>query len=230
MKKILAAAALSALALPAAAAAHVTVHPNKLPAGQFTVTGVRVPNEKDDASTTKVDVQMPDGIASASTQPRDGWTAKVTMEKAAKPIEMHGETSTEEVARITWTADEGAGVRPGEFVEFPVSLRVPDGAGSTLAFKALQTYSDGEVVRWIGAADSERPAPAVAVVAEDAVLEDVPAGASAEAQTQATPAAQEEDDDGPSTGLVIAALVLGGLGLLAGLAGLMAARRRPAAG
>src|SRR3712207_4615662 len=184
----------AALALPAVASAHVTVHPNKLPSGQFTVTNVRVPNEKDDASTTKVDVEMPDGIASASVMSREGWRARVQMEKAPKPIEMHGETSTEQVARITWTAEDGAGVKPGEFAELPVSLRVPDGEGKTLTFKALQTYSDGEVVRWIGAAESEKPAPTVAIVAENAVLEDVPAGASAEAATQATPAAARSEE------------------------------------
>ena len=35
----------------------------------------------------------------------------------------------------------------------------------------------------------------------------------------------EDDDDGPSTGLVIVALILGALGLRRGVAGLMTARR-----
>jgi hypothetical protein len=74
----------------------------------------------------------------------------------------------------------------------------------------------------------------VAVADKDAVLEDVPSGAMSSmqgepAQTAAQPtAAQADEDSGPSTGLVIVALVLGGLGFLAGLAGLVAARRRPA--
>ncbi|MEA2124591.1 MAG: hypothetical protein QOI80_1373, partial [Solirubrobacteraceae bacterium] len=44
------------LALPAVAGAHVTVHPNVIPEGAFAVLDVRVPNETDDADTTKVQV------------------------------------------------------------------------------------------------------------------------------------------------------------------------------
>ena len=35
----------------------------------------------------------------------------------------------------------------------------PDEPGTSLTFKALQTYDDGEVVRWIGAPDADEPAP-----------------------------------------------------------------------
>ena len=34
-------------------------------------------------------------------------------------------------------------------------------AGDTLTFKALQTYEDGDVVRWIGPEDADEPAPVV---------------------------------------------------------------------
>ena len=60
------AAAFGALAVPAAAQAHVTVQPTSAPAGAQTVLAVRVPNERDDASTVKVDVRLPPGFASAS--------------------------------------------------------------------------------------------------------------------------------------------------------------------
>ena len=54
MRRIaLAAAALGAVALIAPpAAAHVTVQPNEAVAGSFSRFVVRVPNERDDASTT----------------------------------------------------------------------------------------------------------------------------------------------------------------------------------
>jgi uncharacterized protein len=38
---------------------------------------------------------------------------------------------------------------------------IPGKAGQTLTFKALQTYSNGDVVRWIGAPDADEPAPRV---------------------------------------------------------------------
>ena len=40
-------------------------------------------------------------------------------------------------------------------------------AGEKLTFKALQTYEDGEVVRWIGPEDADEPAPVVTLTAAD---------------------------------------------------------------
>ena len=95
-------------------------------------------------------------------------------------------------------------------------------AGTKLAFKALQTYSGGEVVRWIGAEDSDNPAPIVSVTDGDAAA---PAAATpAPAQAAATPAPAETSDDS-GNGLAIVALIVGALGLIVGAAGLMAARR-----
>ena len=58
-----------------------------------------------------------------------------------------------------------------------MSVQIPGKAGDELTFKALQTYSDGDVVRWIGAPDSEQPAPQVKVTA---AAEDGHAAAKAE--------------------------------------------------
>ena len=106
---------------------------------------------------------------------------------------------------------------------------MPDKAGSTLTFKAIQTYSGGEVVRWIGAPDSEQPAPQVKLVAAPAA--DAAAhgsDAAADGSDTAAPATSvtvSDDDGGSSDTLAVIALVVGALGLLAGLAGLAAARR-----
>ena len=82
------------------------------------------------------------------------------MRKLATPVEEHGEQITEEVDTITWTGDGKTGiVRPGQFQDFGLSLGVPDKPGTTLTFKALQTYEGGEVVRWIGPPDADSPAP-----------------------------------------------------------------------
>ncbi len=63
------ASAAALLAIPVGAAqAHVTLQPKTAPAGGFVVEDVRVPNETDDAVTTKVAVQLPDGFAEASYQ------------------------------------------------------------------------------------------------------------------------------------------------------------------
>ena len=150
------------------------------------------------------------------------------MRKLKKPAEEFGEKVTEEVAQVS-ISTTGAGIAPGQFMDFGLSLRMPNKPGEALTFKALQTYDSGEVVRWIGPPDAEEPAPQVTLTAAE---EEEPAGGhEAEAGTEPAAAATEsedeedDDDDGPSTGLVIAALILGGLGLATGVAGLMAARR-----
>lgn len=128
--------------------------------GGFARMDVRVPNERDNAGTTKVDVQLPPGFIFASYEPMPGWDVKVTKRKLDKPIESHGEKITEEVGRITWTGNGKTGIiGPGEFRDFGLSVGLPDKPGETLTFKALQTYESGEVVRWIGAPRRTNPRP-----------------------------------------------------------------------
>jgi uncharacterized protein YcnI len=134
------------------AAAHVTVNPGSLPQGGFGRVAFRVPNESLTAATTKVEIFLPDEhpIRSVSTMPVPGWTVKVTMRTLDEPIAGgHGGETTEVVSQITWTAN-GAddAISQGQFQEFPVSLG-PLPETDQLVFKALQTYSDGNVVRWI---------------------------------------------------------------------------------
>jgi periplasmic copper chaperone A len=223
-------ALISALALaavlPAAAQAHVTLQPNTGVAGAYTRLDVRVPNERDDASTNKVEVQFPEGFAAASFQPVPGWDVKVTRKTLDTPIQTDDGEITEGVDTITWTASSDAdAIPPGAFEDFGLSVQIPGKAGDKLTFKALQTYTGGEVVRWIGAEDSDNPAPVVSVTGEDAAA-DAPA---ATATPAATEAAAASTDDGSGNGLAIVALIVGGLGLIVGAAGLIAARRAKAA-
>jgi periplasmic copper chaperone A len=222
---ILAAVAGAMLALVPAAGGHVTMQPEQLPAGGFARMDVRVPNERDNADTTKVVVQLPPGFLSVSYEPVPGWDVKLTMRKLDKPVEQFGEQVNEEVGQIAFTGDGETGViKPGEFQDFGLSLAVPEGKpGSKLTFKALQTYTGGEVVRWIGPPDSEEPAPQVELTAAEEEEASAPA-----AEQPATPAASEEEDDG--NGLAIAALVIAIAGLGAGLAALFVSRRRTRVG
>jgi len=118
---------------------------------------------------------------------------------------------------MTWTADsDKAGVQPGQFQDFPVSVQIPGEAGDALTFKALQTYDDGEVVRWIGAPDSEKPAPQVTITA---------GGGEHGAAAADSDSTESHENDSASKGLGIAALIVGALGLLAGGAALIRSRR-----
>jgi periplasmic copper chaperone A len=222
---ILAAAVVATIfALAPVAGAHVTLQPEQAPAGGFTRLDVRVPNERDNAGTTKVEVQFPPGFLFVSYEPVPGWDIEIAMRKLDKPVEQFGEQITEEVDRVTISGGGETGViRPGQFQDFGLSLAMPEGKpGSKLTFKALQTYSSGEVVRWIGPPDSEEPAPQVELTAAEEEA------ASSPAPQQQAPAASEDDDDG--NGLAIVALVVGAAGLAAGLTALFMGRRRTRVG
>lgn len=214
--------ALGALAIPATAPAHVTLNPREAEAEGFVRFALRVPNERDDASTTKVTVRFPEEIVSASFQNVPGWKRTVRMAKLDQPIEEEGEDPiTERIATVTWS---GGRIRPGEFEEFGISTQMPDKAGSSVAFPALQHYSGGEVVRWIGPEDADEPAPRVELTAaEEEEGDAAPAVTPAPAPAAAT--SDEGDEDG--TGRANLALGFGIAGLVAGLGALALAFARP---
>jgi uncharacterized protein YcnI len=212
------------LAVAAPASAHVTVNPREAEKGGFARLAFRVPNESDTASTVKLEVVLPETapVGSVSIMPVAGWTATLERRKVDPPVDVHGSQISEVVSKITWTAAPGGGVKPGEFAEFPVSMGpLPD--VDRMVFKALQTYSDNEVSRWIeepqpGAEEPDNPAPVLTLVA----------GAEAEPTSAPTSSAAPDDDgDGPALILAVVALVaaLGGLAL-AGLA-FVRSRRAP---
>jgi uncharacterized protein YcnI len=207
-----------AFAAAAPASAHVTVNPSDAVQGGYTRVAFRVPTESDALNTTKVEVFMPEAnpIASVSTMPVPGWTAAVEKGAPATPLKAHGSDVTEVVKKVTWTANPDAVIKPGEFMEFPLSLG-PLPEVDRLVFKALQTYSDNSVVRWIeepaaaGGAEPEKPAPVLKLAKKGA--------APAANTTGVTLAASSSDDSGSKTGGT--ALGLGIAGLVAGLAGLV---------
>jgi uncharacterized protein YcnI len=161
---LVALAAGAALVLPATSAfAHVTVNPREATQGGYAKLAFRVPNERDNASTTKLEVNFPTDhpLASVSVRPQAGWTYAVEKTKLATPIKSDDGDITEAVSKITWT---GGAIKAGEFNEFEVSVGPLPSDVDSIAFKALQTYSDGEIVRWIeeatpGGGDIEHPAP-----------------------------------------------------------------------
>ncbi|MFG2110969.1 YcnI family copper-binding membrane protein [Micromonospora chersina] len=210
----LAAVATAVLGLAGPASAHVTVNPTEATQGGYGRFAFRVPNESDTASTTKVEVNLPENapVGSVSTMPVPGWTVTVEKRKVDPPIEVHGSQLTEAVSKLTWTAAPNGGVKPGEFQEFPVSMG-PLPQTDRMVFKVLQTYSDGNVSRWIeeptpGGEEPENPAPVLTLTA---------ASASASPAASAPAAAADDDDDDADTG---AATAFGVAGLVAGLAGL----------
>ncbi|MFE2512376.1 YcnI family copper-binding membrane protein [Streptomyces naganishii] len=227
------------LALSAPAFAHVTVQPETTPAkGGYVVVDFKVPNERDNASTTKVEVNFPTDHPLASVMPEkiDGWRTDVTRSKLAKPIEMHGEKISEAVTKVTWTAD-GKGIEPGYFQKFPVSVGALPEDADQLVFKALQTYSDKQVVRWIevqakGGPEPQNPAPVLELAAaKDGDAHGTAASAAGDAEPAARTAAAAAS--GSKGGSDTTARVLGVVGIVVGAAGVaygvLAGRRRTTA-
>jgi periplasmic copper chaperone A len=204
----------AALLFASVAAAHVTMNPEEWEAGGFARFAVRVPNERENADTIEVTVRFPQSIISASFQPMPGWKRSIEMEPLDQPVEEEGEQITEHIASVTWS---GGKIAPGEFEEFGVSFRVPETPGEDLVFPAIQTYSNGDVVRWIGPPDSEEPAPIVSVT-EPAEEEGGQPAASPQPPAASGGAAAGEDEG--TSGLAVVALIVGIAALAAGLGAL----------
>ncbi|HLV58111.1 MAG TPA: YcnI family protein [Natronosporangium sp.] len=219
------------LASAAPAFAHVTVNPDEAEAGHRARLTFRVPTESDTAATVALQVHFPQEapVPSVSTGVVPGWSVEVTYRTLDQPLDDgHGGQVTEAVETITWTADDpSAGIPPGQFGEFTVSLGpLPD--VDEIALPALQTYSDGEVVRWIElpqpGVEPQFPAPVLTVTAPGAAsggdtgTADGGAGEPAADGPDAPPGESAAAASSSSSG---AGVWLGGAGLVAGLAGLV---------
>ena len=238
-KTIAALIAAGALIAPACAQAHVSLHPNTIPAGAFATLDVRVPGEEEHAYAYKIDMLLPPGFTEVDTQNVPGWSVKETKIKLKKPLKTPDGPVDEEISHIVWTGDRSTlgRLENGTFIQFPLSIAMPEGiAGKTLAFKTLEYYSNGKVVHWIGPPSASYPAPTVDITPKGGVIEDVAGGEAGPAGQGPAPSSAEpasgssSGSEGASEGLGIAALVLGALGLLTGATALVVARRRPAAG
>jgi uncharacterized protein YcnI len=113
--------------------------------GQFFT--LAVPTEKENATTTAIELTPPNGFSIDSFAPAPGWK-RVAQTTGA------GENTV--IQKITWT---GGKVPTEEDAVFQF-LASADTA-KTYSFKVRQTYSDGSVVDWAGPEASDTPAPTV---------------------------------------------------------------------
>ncbi|MFF0161186.1 DUF1775 domain-containing protein [Streptomyces sp. NPDC005263] len=202
-----------ALAAPAAAHAEVEADTSQALAENVTLSFVSEA-ESDSAGFTEVRVVLPEGIA-----PGD-----VTLDEAPKGWKLKATGDGYSVA--------GPALKTGVDAEHKIKVRqLPD--AKEIAFKTVETYSDGEVSRWIelpgGGAEPEQPAPVLKLKAaapgakpvspspsatESSAGSEAPepgpsatvSGASAEAKDTDTEAAETDDDS--STGLIIGGVLV----------------------
>jgi periplasmic copper chaperone A len=276
-----AAVALVVLGAPLASA-HVTVSSDSAVKGSGASLTFRVPTERDDASTTAVELDFPTDhpLSGVSVLSKPGWTfnlvqaAPVSTTSPASAVSpspmatstptqtltatptpsatsgmdmggmagmggMHGhavvraaaaddDTAPANVASITWHIDSAvSAIPPGGYDLFTVRVPKLPTDTDTLTFKAVQTYSSGEVVRWIdlaapGIPEPEYPAPTLHLT--DAAMTMPPTGTPTPAggmvMTSTPMAGGMSLDMGPSRDdTVNVALGLGIAGLFLGLVG-----------
>jgi uncharacterized protein YcnI len=231
-------AAVGMLAGAGIASAHVTVNPSEVAAGSFSKLTFRVPNESPTAGTVGLTVNLPADhpFAYVSVKAVPGWTVVPTKTTLPAPVTEGDITIKEAVTTVTWTADAGTQIGPGEFAEFDISAG-PVPAVDALQFPTTQNYSDGTVVEWneptpASGEEPEHPAPTLTITpaTEDGdhghSADAANSGSAAPTSAAAVTVAAESSSDSSNTPTILAiiSLVVAAAALLVAAVGL---RRRP---
>jgi len=145
------------------AAAHVDITPRQIPPQKLARLTVTVENERVRASTVKVAIKLPSNLIVVRFEPKPGWRRTTTIRPLARPLRINGQTIRRRAEIVTWVARK-RGFGPGHVRSaFRLRAVARTRAGRTLAFPTVQTYSNGEITRWIGSPDSDTPAARVTI-------------------------------------------------------------------
>jgi len=177
--------------LATTASAHIAISsPDAVQGAELSLLSFRVPDESPTASTVKVSIDLPIDTPVANVWARaiPGWTATTSTKKLDAPVKI-GDFNVDTVpATVTWTAESGNGIGPGEFQIFEiVADPLPD--VPVMTFVAHQTYSDGSVVDWneppaANGEEAEHPSPEIELAA---ATDGMDATATPEASASSTP-------------------------------------------
>jgi uncharacterized protein YcnI len=143
-----AATLIAPLVVTAAASAHATLSPPVAKTGVLQQFTLAVPTEKEGATTTQVQLTVPDGVAIDSYEPSPGWK---------RSVQATGSGESAVVTSVTWS---GGTVPTEEDAVFRFSATLTGGS-RTYTFGVRQTYSDGSVVDWNGSESSDTPSPTI---------------------------------------------------------------------
>jgi uncharacterized protein YcnI len=153
IRRALAAASLAGAVcalVPSVARAHVTVWPRTASHGAYERYVVRVPNEKD-VATTRVEIRFPAQVRISSFLDVAGWKLEVLTDSAGK------------ITGAVWTGH----LPPKRFVEFPF-VAVNPKEGARVEWPAFQTYEGNQVVEWTGPEGSKTPVSVTTLTARPA--------------------------------------------------------------
>ncbi len=128
--------------------AHAAISPPVANTGVLQQFTLAVPTEKEDATTTSIELTVPSGVEIDSFEPEPGWT---------RTVNATGTGESAVVKQVTWA---GGHVPTEEDAVFRFQATLTDGS-MDYVFSVRQTYSDGSVVDWNGAESSDAPSPVV---------------------------------------------------------------------
>jgi uncharacterized protein YcnI len=136
------------LVFAASASAHARVSPAVSVTDELQLYSLAVPTEKENLTTSKIVMTVPDGFGIDSfAPPPPGWHMVV---------QQTGSGDSAVVTKVTWT---GGRTPTGEDSLF--QFLAQPASSKTYTFEVEQTYSDGSIVNWAGPESSEAPAPTI---------------------------------------------------------------------
>jgi uncharacterized protein YcnI len=144
---VLLATACSALVFAAVASSHANMSPPVVLSGKGQLFTLAVPTEKEDPTTTKVELTPPAGFSIDSFAPAPGWQ---------REVQSTGSGEETQIQKVTWS---GGNVPHEEAAVFQFFASTDTAKTYTLSVR--QTYSDGSVVDWSGPESSDEPAPQI---------------------------------------------------------------------
>lgn len=150
------------------AGAHVFLESRQAAVGAPYKAVFAVPHGCAGSATTKIRVQIPEGVIAVKPMPKAGWTVEAVKGKYATTYEFHGQKFSEGVKEVVWS---GGKLPDDNYDEFVVSTFLTSGLkpNTTLYFPVVQECEQG-ISRWIDipaaghaghSHDGQSPAPGV---------------------------------------------------------------------
>ena len=119
MSKVILLAAVAALAA-SPAGAHVSLENRQATVGSYYKAVFGVPHGCAGSATTKIRVQIPEGVIGIKPMPKAGWNVETVKGKYAAEYEFHGRKISEGVKEVVWSGGKLADDNYDEFVMAPI--------------------------------------------------------------------------------------------------------------
>ena len=154
-----------------AASAHVTLENRQAAVGSYYKAVFAVPHGCAGSATTKIRVQIPEGVIAIKPMPKPGWSVETVKGKYATEYELHGSKLSEGVKEVIWS---GGKLADDNYDEFVMATFLTPGLkpNSTLYFPVVQECEQG-VSRWIeipkdgtDGHDAKAPAPGLRLMSK----------------------------------------------------------------